>query len=97
MYSPSYLHVDHMPCLACFAAANSQNHSSTVVQPYAPRQPATPAGSIIVATQPKFSWYRAFVAAGLLLGFGVSAAVFVKVSSAHLSTYLKLFNSLIHP
>lgn len=57
---------------------NNQNHSSTVVQPYAPRQPATPAGSIIVATQPKFSWYRAFVAAGLLLGFGVSAAVFVK-------------------
>uniref|UniRef100_A0A0E0KXE6 Peroxisomal membrane protein PEX14 n=1 Tax=Oryza punctata TaxID=4537 RepID=A0A0E0KXE6_ORYPU len=57
--------------------ANNQNQS-TVVQPYAPRQPATPAGSIIVATQPKFSWYRAFVAAGLLLGFGVSAAVFVK-------------------
>ncbi|KAF0924211.1 hypothetical protein E2562_008508 [Oryza meyeriana var. granulata] len=57
------------------STSNNQNQS-TLVQPAQPG-PA-PAGSIIVATQPKFSWYRAFVAAGLLLGFGVSAAVFVK-------------------
>uniref|UniRef100_A0A0D9WBP8 Peroxisomal membrane protein PEX14 n=1 Tax=Leersia perrieri TaxID=77586 RepID=A0A0D9WBP8_9ORYZ len=61
--------------------ANSQNLSTLVQQPYAPAQPVTgpaPAGSIVLATQPKFSWYRAFIAAGLLLGFGASAAVFVK-------------------
>ncbi|XP_015693310.1 peroxisomal membrane protein PEX14-like isoform X1 [Oryza brachyantha] len=59
----------------------SHQNQSTLVQPHAPVQSATalaPAGSIIVATSPKFSWYRAFVAAGLLLGFGVSTALFVK-------------------
>ncbi|KAF6986917.1 hypothetical protein CFC21_004611 [Triticum aestivum] len=45
--------------------------------PQAYAQPA--AGPIIVAApQPRLTWYRAFVAAGLLLGFGASAAVFVK-------------------
>jgi peroxin-14/E3 ubiquitin-protein ligase SIS3 len=37
---------------------------------------------------PRFTWYRAFVAAGLLLGFGASAAVFIKVSSASSPLYM---------
>ncbi|KAF6981558.1 hypothetical protein CFC21_000025 [Triticum aestivum] len=45
--------------------------------PQAYAQPA--AGPIVVAApQPRLTWYRAFIAAGLLLGFGASAAVFVK-------------------
>uniref|UniRef100_A0ACD5XCQ4 Uncharacterized protein n=1 Tax=Avena sativa TaxID=4498 RepID=A0ACD5XCQ4_AVESA len=41
---------------------------------------AQPQSAIIVSQQqhPRFTWYRAFVAAGLLLGFGASAAVFIK-------------------
>ncbi|KAG8084679.1 hypothetical protein GUJ93_ZPchr0010g8844 [Zizania palustris] len=68
--------------------ANNQNQP-TAVQPYAPVQPAqpatgpAPAGSIVVSTQPKFSWYHAFITAGLLLGFGASAAVFVKKLLLH--------------
>ncbi|KAM0859147.1 hypothetical protein ACQ4PT_047394 [Festuca glaucescens] len=46
----------------------------------APQQTyAQPQSAIVVAQQhPRFTWYRAFVAAGLLLGFGASAAVFIK-------------------
>ncbi|KAM0834793.1 hypothetical protein ACQ4PT_063355 [Festuca glaucescens] len=57
---------------------------STQTQPppaaAAPQQTyAQPQSAIIVAQQhPRFTWYRAFVAAGLLLGFGASAAVFIK-------------------
>jgi peroxin-14 len=40
-------------------------------------QPAT--GPVVLRAQPNFSWYQAFLAAGLLLGFGASAAVFIKV------------------
>ncbi|AQK79667.1 Peroxisomal membrane protein PEX14 [Zea mays] len=36
--------------------------------------PAT-AGPVV---RPRFSWYQAFLAAGLLLGFGASTAVFIK-------------------
>ncbi|KAI4964640.1 hypothetical protein ZWY2020_060100 [Hordeum vulgare] len=44
-----------------------------------PQAYAPPAGPIVVAApQPRLTWYRAFVAAGLLLGFGASAAVFIK-------------------
>ncbi|KAF8726936.1 hypothetical protein HU200_019422 [Digitaria exilis] len=59
--------------------ANSQNQY-TGVQTYAPVQSVQPgtAGPVIVRTQPRFSWYQAFLAAGLLLGFGASAAVFIK-------------------
>jgi peroxin-14 len=40
---------------------------------------AQPQSAIVVSQQhPRFTWYRAFVAAGLLLGFGASAAVFIK-------------------
>lgn len=49
------------------------------VQPYASSSVQPAAGPITLATaQPRFSWYRAFLAAGLLLGFGASAAVFIK-------------------
>ncbi|XP_012700292.1 peroxisomal membrane protein PEX14 isoform X5 [Setaria italica] len=59
--------------------ANSQNQS-TGVQTYAPVQSVLPgtAGPVVLRTQPRFSWYQAFLAAGLLLGFGASAAVFIK-------------------
>ncbi|KAG2625185.1 hypothetical protein PVAP13_3KG201200 [Panicum virgatum] len=59
--------------------ANIQNQS-TGVQTYTPVQSLQPgtAGPVVLRTQPRFSWYRAFLAAGLLLGFGASAAVFVK-------------------
>nr|CAB3464215.1 unnamed protein product [Digitaria exilis] len=59
--------------------ANSQNQY-TGVQTYAPVQSVQPgtAGPVVVRTQPRFSWYQAFLAAGLLLGFGASAAVFIK-------------------
>ncbi|KAL6624559.1 hypothetical protein ACP70R_031880 [Stipagrostis hirtigluma subsp. patula] len=58
--------------------ANNQNQS-TGVQTYAPVQSVQPAaGPVVLRTQPRFSWYQAFLAAGLLLGFGASAAVFVK-------------------
>ncbi|XP_008655023.1 peroxisomal membrane protein PEX14 isoform X2 [Zea mays] len=58
---------------------NSQNQS-VGVQAYAPAQPVHPAnaGPVVLPTQPRFSWYQAFLAAGLLLGFGASAAVFIK-------------------
>ncbi|XP_066335519.1 peroxisomal membrane protein PEX14-like isoform X5 [Miscanthus floridulus] len=58
---------------------NNQNHSAGV-QTYTPAQPVHPAtaGPVILRTQPRFSWYQAFLAAGLLLGFGASAAVFIK-------------------
>jgi peroxin-14/E3 ubiquitin-protein ligase SIS3 len=55
--------------------ANNQNQS-TGLQTYAPVQPAT--GPVVLRAQPNFSWYQAFLAAGLLLGFGASAAVFIK-------------------
>ncbi|KAK3141021.1 hypothetical protein QOZ80_5AG0409020 [Eleusine coracana subsp. coracana] len=55
--------------------ANNQNQS-TGLQTYAPVQPAT--GPVVLRAHPKFSWYQAFLAAGLLLGLGASAAVFVK-------------------
>ncbi|XP_051228030.1 peroxisomal membrane protein PEX14 isoform X1 [Lolium perenne] len=58
---------------------------STQAQPPAPAAAAPlqtyaqPQSAIVVAQQhPRFTWYRAFVAAGLLLGFGASAAVFIK-------------------
>jgi peroxin-14/E3 ubiquitin-protein ligase SIS3 len=59
--------------------ANIQNQS-TGVQTYTPVQSLQPgtAGPVVLRRQPRFSWYRAFLAAGLLLGFGASAAVFVK-------------------
>ncbi|XP_039799502.1 peroxisomal membrane protein PEX14-like isoform X6 [Panicum virgatum] len=59
--------------------ANIQNQS-TGVQTYTPLQSLQPgtAGPVVLRTQPRFSWYRAFLAAGLLLGFGASAAVFIK-------------------
>jgi len=59
--------------------ASIQNQS-TGVQTYTPLQPLQPgtAGPVVLRTQPRFSWYRAFLAAGLLLGFGASAAVFIK-------------------
>lgn len=51
------------------------------MQTYAPVQSVQPgtAGPVALRTQPRFSWYQAFLAAGLLLGFGASAAVFIKV------------------
>ncbi|KAM3405725.1 hypothetical protein ACQJBY_000003 [Aegilops geniculata] len=54
--------------------------TQTPVPAAAPQAYAQPAaGPIVVAApQPRLTWYRAFVAAGLLLGFGASAAVFVK-------------------
>ncbi|CAN6327066.1 unnamed protein product [Urochloa humidicola] len=59
--------------------ANIQNQS-TGVPNYTPVQSLQPgtAGPVVLRTQPRFSWYQAFLAAGLLLGFGASAAVFVK-------------------
>ncbi|OEL19694.1 Peroxisomal membrane protein PEX14 [Dichanthelium oligosanthes] len=59
--------------------ANIQNQS-TGVKTYTPVQSLQPgtAGPVILHTQPRFSWYRAFLAAGLLLGFGASATVFIK-------------------
>ncbi|XP_008647885.1 peroxin Pex14 isoform X2 [Zea mays] len=54
----------------------SQNQSAGA-QTYAPARsmhPAT-AGPVV---RPRFSWYQAFLAAGLLLGFGASTAVFIK-------------------
>ncbi|KAL6864920.1 hypothetical protein ACP4OV_016071 [Aristida adscensionis] len=63
--------------------ASNQNQS-TGVQTYAPVQSVQPAsgpvtaGPVVLHQQRRFSWYQAFLAAGLLLGFGASAAVFVK-------------------
>jgi len=59
----------------------SNQNQSAGVQTYAPVQPVHPAtaGPVVLRTQPRFSWYQAFLAAGLLLGFGASAAVFIKV------------------
>ncbi|CAL4909926.1 unnamed protein product [Urochloa decumbens] len=59
--------------------ANIQNQSPGV-QTYTPVQSMQhgTAGPVVLRTQPRFSWYQAFLAAGLLLGFGASAAVFVK-------------------
>ncbi|CAN6340939.1 unnamed protein product [Urochloa humidicola] len=59
--------------------ANIQNQS-TGVPNYTPVQSLQPgtAGPVVLRMQPRFSWYQAFLAAGLLLGFGASAAVFVK-------------------
>ncbi|CAD6273397.1 unnamed protein product [Miscanthus lutarioriparius] len=58
----------------------SNQNQSAGVQTYAPAQPVHPAtaGPVVLRTQPRFSWYQAFLAAGLLLGFGASAAVFIK-------------------
>ncbi|KAJ1261174.1 hypothetical protein BS78_09G007500 [Paspalum vaginatum] len=58
----------------------STQGQTTGGQTYAPVQSVHPAaaGPVVLHTQPKFSWYRAFLAAGLLLGFGASAAVFIK-------------------
>lgn len=57
--------------------AQAQAPAHTAAAP--PQAYAPPAGPIVVAApQPRLTWYRAFVAAGLLLGFGASAAVFIK-------------------
>jgi peroxin-14/E3 ubiquitin-protein ligase SIS3 len=56
--------------------ANNHNQSTGLLQTYKPVQPAT--RPVVLRAQPKFSWYQAFLAAGLLLGFGASATVFVK-------------------
>jgi hypothetical protein len=66
------------PCLFFFLlTANNHNQSTGLLQTYKPVQPAT--RPVVLRAQPKFSWYQAFLAAGLLLGFGASATVFVKV------------------
>jgi len=79
---------------ACFSA--SIQNQSTGVQTYTPLQPLQPgtAGPVVLRTQPRFSWYRAFLAAGLLLGFGASAAVFVKVFLIAAQTTLNVSNFL---
>ena len=81
----SSCHVDFiyrlaLSLFACLLTVNSQNHSAGV-QTCTPAQPVHPAtaGPVVLRTQPRFSWYQAFLAAGLLLGFGASAAVFIKV------------------
>ncbi|TVU18448.1 hypothetical protein EJB05_34549 [Eragrostis curvula] len=69
---------DPQPSATSQQQATNQNQS-TGLQTYAPVQSVQPAtGPVVLRTQPRFSWYQAFLAAGLLLGFGVSAAVFVK-------------------
>ncbi|XP_062230436.1 peroxisomal membrane protein PEX14-like isoform X1 [Phragmites australis] len=73
---------DSQPSATAAAAsqqqANNQSQSAGV-QTYAPVQSVQPAsGPVVLPTQPRFSWYQAFLAAGLLLGFGASAAVFIK-------------------
>ncbi|XP_062179811.1 peroxisomal membrane protein PEX14-like isoform X2 [Phragmites australis] len=63
---------------------HSSKNQSTSMQTYAPVQSLQPATSpatadpVVLRPQPKFSWYQAFLAAGLLLGFGASASVFIK-------------------
>ncbi|KAM3399244.1 hypothetical protein ACQJBY_004565 [Aegilops geniculata] len=58
-------------------ASSPTQAPAAAAPPQAYAQPA--AGPIVVAAQqPRLTWYRAFVAAGLLLGFAASAAVFVK-------------------
>uniref|UniRef100_A0A0A9CTW2 Peroxisomal membrane protein PEX14 n=2 Tax=Arundo donax TaxID=35708 RepID=A0A0A9CTW2_ARUDO len=77
---------DPQPTATTTASQQQTNNQGQAagVQTYAPVQPVQPAtgpvasGPVVFRTQPKFSWYQAFLAAGLLLGFGASAAVFVK-------------------
>jgi hypothetical protein len=80
-----------LPCL-CLLAYSQQPESFAGVKTYTLAQPVHPAtaGPVVLRTQPRFSWYQAFLAAGLLLGFGASDAVFIKVFL--ISEFLQTFH-----
>ncbi|CAM0958939.1 unnamed protein product [Alopecurus aequalis] len=71
---------DPQPTAGSPPAETQPAHAASAAPPQ--KQPVyrLPPGQMILADQhhPRFTWYRALVAAGLLLGFGASAAVFIK-------------------